>query len=56
MHLSSQNDVIMEMDVEEELNKRVNGGDSDDYDENARYFNGTMKEVTLERSFVFVRR
>ena len=27
VHLSSQKDVIMEMDMEEELNERVNGGD-----------------------------
>ena len=27
VHLSSKNDFIMEMNVEEEMNERVNGGD-----------------------------
>ena len=47
MHLPRKNDVIMEIDMEEELNERVNGGDYDDDDDYARYFNNTMREVTL---------
>ena len=54
MQISSQNDLIMEMDVEEELNERVNGGDQDDDGDNARYFYDAMKEVELERSRVLL--
>ena len=37
VHITSHNDVIMEIDLEEELNKRVNYGDLDDDGDNARY-------------------
>ena len=40
----------MEIDLEEELNKRVNYGDLDDDGDNARYLYNTMMEVELERS------
>ena len=45
VNLQSQNDVILENDMEEELNNRRNGGDSDDDGDNARNFDGTMMEV-----------
>ena len=45
VHLPSQNGVIVEIDVEEELNERGNGGDLDDVGDNARYFDNTMREV-----------
>ena len=40
----------MEMDTEEELNYRVNGGDLDDDSDNERDFDKTMRELELERS------
>ena len=52
MHLLSQNGVIMEMYAEEELNERVNGGDSDDDGDDARDFKNIMRDVKLERSRV----
>ena len=36
VHLLSHNYVIVKIDVEEELNERLNGGDSDDDGDNAR--------------------
>ena len=48
MQISSQNDLIMEMDVEEELNEMENGGDSDDSDDDAREFGDTIREVQLD--------
>ena len=41
----SQNYAIMNINVEEELNERRNGGDLDDDGEDARYFDNTMREV-----------
>ena len=54
MRLPSQNDFIMDINGEEELNKRGNGGDSDDDGEDARDFGDTMREVELERSRVML--
>ena len=54
VHLLRQNDVIMDIDVEEELNERGNSGDSDDDGDDARDFDGTMREVELERSRVLL--
>ena len=54
VHLPSQNYVIMDIDVEEELNERVNSVDLDDVGDNARYFDDTMREVKLERSRVLL--
>ena len=45
VHLPNENDVVMEMDVDEELNDRGNGGDSDDDVENLRYFNDKMRRL-----------
>ena len=39
----------MYIDVEEELNDRVNGGYLNDVSDNARYFDDKMREVRLER-------
>ena len=36
VHIPSHNDFTMDFFVEEELNKRVNGGDSDDDSDDAR--------------------
>ena len=36
VQLQSHNCVIMDIDVEEELNERVNGGDLDDVDDRSR--------------------
>ena len=44
----------MDIDVEEELNERVNGGDLDDVSDNARYFGDTMREIILERPRVLL--
>ena len=49
VQLPSHNDVIVDIGVEEELNDRVNGGDSDDDGEYAIYFDYKMREVELER-------
>ena len=54
LHLPSKNDVIIDIDVEEELKERGNCGDLDDYGDDARYFNNTMREVKLERSRVLL--
>ena len=54
VHLPSQNYFIMDIDVKEELNERVNGGYLDDVGDNARYFDNTMREVKLERSRVLL--
>ena len=54
VHLLSQNGVIMEMYAEEELNERVNGGDSDDDGDDARDFKNIMRDVKLERSRVLL--
>ena len=55
VHLQSQNDFIMEMDVDQELNQRGNCGDSDDDNgDYARDFDDTMREVKLERSHVLL--
>ena len=45
MHLPSQNDVVLDIDVEEEMNESGNGGDSDDDGYNAREFDDTTREV-----------
>ena len=50
LHLPIQNGVIMYIDVEEKLNERGNGRDSNDDGDNARDFYNTIKEVELERS------
>ena len=55
VHLTIQNYFILDIDVEEELNKRGNGGNLDDYGGDERNFCGTMKEVKLERSCVLLR-
>ena len=44
VHLPSQNDVIIEMDVEEELNEMLNFGDLDYDGDKARDFDDTMRE------------
>ena len=55
VHLQSQNDFIMEMDVDQELNQRGNCGDSDDDNgDYARDFDDTMRGVKLERSNVLL--
>ena len=54
VHLPSQNYVILDIDVEEELNERVNGGYFDDFGDNARYFDDKMREVKLESSRVLL--
>ena len=45
MHLPRKNDVVVDIDVEEELNDRLNGGDLDDICDNTRDFDDTMREV-----------
>ena len=45
LHLISQNDAIVYIDVEEKRNERVNGGDLDDNGEDAREFEDKMREV-----------
>ena len=45
VNLPSQNDVIMEIYVEEELNERGNGGDFDDDGDDTRDFDGIMRKV-----------
>ena len=55
LHLPSYNDFILEIDVEEELNQRGDGGNLDDDGDNVRDFDYTMREVKLKRShFVLV--
>ena len=54
VHLPSQNYFIIDIDVEEELNERVNGGYLYDVGEKAKYLNNTMREVKLERSRVLL--
>ena len=54
VHLPSQNYVIMDIYMEEELNERVNCGDLDDGGENARYSFNTMREVELDISHVLL--
>ena len=46
--LQSQNDSIVDIDMEKELNERRNGGYLDDYGDNARYFDVIRREVKLE--------
>ena len=43
MHPPSQNNFIVDIGVEEELNERANGGDSDDDGDDSRYFDDTMR-------------
>ena len=43
VHLSSQNYFMMDMHVEEKLNERVNGGNSDNDGDVERDFNDTMR-------------
>ena len=50
VQLLSQNDVIVDIGVDEELNERANGGDLDD---DARKCDDTVREVELERSRFF---
>ena len=45
VHLPSNNGVVLDIDVEEELNERGNYGDSDDYNNDARDFDDTRREV-----------
>ena len=47
VHLPGQNDSIVCIDVEEELNERVNIGDLDGDGGNARDFDDTMNEIKL---------
>ena len=54
VHLPSKNYVIMNIDVDEELNERVNGGELDGVGDNARYFDDIMRGVKLERSHVLL--
>ena len=54
VQLQSQNDVIVDIDMEEEPNQRVNGGDQDNVGDNARDFEDTMREVEQERSHVLL--
>ena len=54
VHLPHQNNFMVEIYVEEELNERVNGRDSDDDGDDARDFDDTMREVKLERSRVLL--
>ena len=54
VNLPSQNDVRMEMDVEYLLNQSGNGGDLDDYGDDARDFYDTMREVELGRLCVLL--
>ena len=53
MRLPIQNGVIVDIDVEEELSDKINGGDLDDDDENSRDFDNTMRELDLEKLRVF---
>ena len=50
VHLPSQNDVIVDIYVGEELNERGNGGDLDDGCGDARDFDDTIREVEFHRS------
>ena len=43
VHLPSQNDLIVDIGVQEELNERVNGGDLYDVGGDARDFDDTMR-------------
>ena len=52
VHLPSQNDSILEIDVEEDLNERVNDVNSGGDCYYAQDFGDTMREVKLERSRV----
>ena len=54
VYLPSHNGFIMDIDVEEELNDRLNGGYPDDDYDGARDFENTMREVELERSCVLL--
>ena len=47
VHIPSQNDVIMDIDMEEELNERENGGGLDDCGNDKIDFDDTMREVEL---------
>ena len=54
VQLQRQNDVIVDIDVQEELNQRGNGGDSDNVGDNARDFEDTMREIEWEKSRVLL--
>ena len=54
VHLQNQNNITAEIDVEEELNERVNSGDLDGGGDDARYFYDTMREFKLESSLVLL--
>ena len=54
VHLPTQNDVILDIDAEEELNSKVNGGDLYEHGENVRDFDDTMREFVLERSRILL--
>ena len=54
VHLPSQNCVVVDIDVEEQLNERVNGGYSDDDGDYVRDFDDIMRGVELEMSHVLV--
>ena len=53
VHLQNQNGIIVDIDVDEELNERVDGGDLDDDGDNVRKFDDTMSEVKWDSSHVF---
>ena len=54
VHLSSQYDVIVAIDIEEELNGRGNGGDLDYDGENTIDFDDKMREFKLDISRVLL--
>ena len=45
VQLPSHNYARVDIDVNKELNEKINGGDLDDDVDNARYFDDTMREV-----------
>ena len=55
VQLPSQNDLIMDIGVEEELNERGDCGDSDGVGDDARDFDDKMREIELERPHVLLR-
>ena len=54
VQLQRQNNIIVDIDVQEELNQRGNGEDSDNVGDNARDSEDTMREIEQEKSRVLL--
>ena len=54
VHLPGHNCFIVDIDFEEELSERVNGGNLYDDGNDVQYFDDSMREFELERSHVLL--